>query len=242
MNIELSIIIAVYSETQSVIETIRRLFKMDSGYIKEIILVVAPRSTSACLEICRQLAKDDPRIQCRIQENNPGVGLAFREGIKMARGTHVVVMAADLETEPETVERMVKKVRETDCAAVSPSRWLKGGGFRGYGGWKIAANFLFQKYFMLLFKTPVSDLTLGYKLYKAGIIQMLNLESSGPEMVFESMLKIIRSGGRIEEIPTLWVRRSEGTSKNAPPWPSFVKYFKTGMKVYRSPLKARRRI
>ena len=43
--IRLSVIIAVYSETDSLVETIRRVEAADEGFLHEIILTVAPRSS-----------------------------------------------------------------------------------------------------------------------------------------------------------------------------------------------------
>ena len=242
MEIKLSIIVAVYSETVSIIETIERLFKKDRGYIKEIILVVSPKSSEACLEICRQASFKFKKVKRIIQKHNPGLGLAFREGFDAVSGTYIAIMSADLETEPEAIDRMVCKAQETGCDAVVSSRWHKQGGFEGYGRLRMCVNYLFQRFFMFLFKTPVSDLTLGLKLYKANIVKNIRLESSGPECVLESILKIIKLRGIVEEVPTKWIRRTEGVSKNNSVAGTLVKHLKIGLKVYFEPMSTLRKI
>jgi len=41
-------------------------------------------------------------------------------------------MAADLETEPAAIDRMVDMILETGCEGVIANRWLPGGGFTNY--------------------------------------------------------------------------------------------------------------
>ena len=242
MDFNLSIIVAVYSETVSVMETIERLLKKDRGYIKEIILVVSPESSKACLEICRQASLNFNQVKFIIQEHNPGLGLAFREGFDAARGTHSAIMSADLETEPEAIDRMVCMAQESGCVVVVDCRWLKGGGFEGYGRINKCVNYLFQSLFMFLFKTPISDLTLGLKLYRADLIKNILLDSTGPDLVLESMLKMIKWGAKIEEVPTQWVKRTEGQSKNKSAISTLIKHLNTGFKVYFAPISSWRKI
>jgi dolichol-phosphate mannosyltransferase len=242
VNFKLSIIVAVYSETVSVMETIERLLKKDRGYIKEIILVVSPKSSKDCFEICRQASLKFNQVKFIVQNHNPGLGLAFREGFDAAEGTHVAIMSADLETQPEAIDRMVCKAVETGCDAVSASRWDKEGGFEGYGRFKMYINYLFQRLFMFLFKTPISDLTLGLKLYRTDLIRNIRLESTGPEVVLESVLKMIQWGAYIEEVPTRWIKRTEGRSKNKSAITTLVKHLNAGLKVYFSPISAWRKI
>jgi dolichol-phosphate mannosyltransferase len=242
VDFKLSIIVAVYSETVSVVETIERLLKKDRGYIKEIILVVSPKSSQACFEICRRASMDFNQVKFIIQEHNPGLGLAFREGFDTASGTHSAIMSADLETEPEAIDRMVCKAGETGCDMVVASRWHKEGGFEGYGHLRMCINYLFQHLFMFLFKTPISDLTLGLKLYRTDFIKNIRLESTGPDLVLESILKMIKWGANIEEVPTQWVKRTKGQSKNKSAITTLIKHLRTGFKVYFVPISTWRKI
>ncbi|MBF0594284.1 MAG: glycosyltransferase family 2 protein [Candidatus Omnitrophica bacterium] len=242
MNLELSIIVAVYSETDTVVETIRRLLEKDQGYIKEILLLVSPRSSAVCLEICRQAASDCKLVKFLIQEKNPGQGFAFRQGFDVASGTHVAIMSADLETEPEAIDRMVRKLIETNCDVVSASRWHKEGGFTGYGLVKMWVNYLFQRFFMFLFRTSISDLTYGLKLFRADLIKNMPWECAGHDLCLESILKMIKLGAHIEEVPTQWIKRCEGKSKNNSAVIVLMKYLKIGLEVYFSSISQLRKL
>jgi len=211
---KLSIVVTVYSETFSLIQTIEKLIKYDRGYIHEIILAVSPKSSRDCLLICKNLAKKNPIIKIHIQKNTPGVGWAIREGMQLATGDYVGLISADLETEPEAMDRMVKKIEETKCDAVIGNRWLKGGGFFNYDKKKLIFNFIFQNIFRILFKTKLGDLTYGYKILSKKICNDIDWKGVLHEIYIETTIKPIKIGYSIEQIPTIWVGRIEGKSSN----------------------------
>lgn len=210
----LSVVVTVFSETFSLTETIERLLKSDRGHISEIILAVSPRSSKECLDICQELARKHSFIKLHIQKNNPGVGWALREGMALASGDYVALLSADLETEPEAVDRMVKKIEETGCDGVIGNRWLKGGGFKNYDRKKLILNYIFQKVFRLLYWTKLGDLTYGFKILSRDICRQINWEGTLHEAYIETTIKPIKKGYHLEQTPTIWIGRLEGESKN----------------------------
>lgn len=221
-EINLSIVITVYGETFSVRETIERLLKNERGYIKEIIIVISPKSGKESFRISEEIVKKYPnKLFLHIQKNNPGAGWAYREGMQMAKGDYVTLMSGDLETEPEAVDRMVRVIEETGCDCVTTSRWLPGGGFENYDKKKLILNWIFQKTFKILFRTHLTDITYGFKTLKKNVINSIKWEGVLHEIFIETTVKPLRKNFYIEEIPTVWIGRREGVSKN-----SFIKNFR----------------
>jgi dolichol-phosphate mannosyltransferase len=212
--VQLSIVVTVFSETFSIRETVDVLLSRDRGYIEEIILLVSPRASRESQEICRQCADGDPRVKILIQKNNPGIGWAYREGMQAASGNFVALMAADLETEPAAVDRMVDKILETGCDGVIANRWLPGGGFTNYDPIKYVLNWIFQKTFKLLFWTDLGDLTFGFKILSKEIADSIEWQGTLHEICIETTVKPIRHGFRLDQIPSVWVGRREGASVN----------------------------
>jgi glycosyltransferase involved in cell wall biosynthesis len=213
-RIRLSVVITVYSEESSLEKTIERLMASDRGYIHEILLVVSPRSSRRCLEICRALPAENPRVIFRLQEN-PGVGRAVREGLAAATGDYVAIMSADLETEPEAVDRMVREIERTGCQAVIASRWMKGGGFSHYHPVKLWLNWLFQQIFKRVYATDIGDLTYGFKILQKPLIDAIPWEGTLHEIFIETTLKPLLKNASIRQVPTVWRGREEGVSKNS---------------------------
>lgn len=212
--IRLSVVVTVFSETTSITETVDTLLNRDRGYIEEIILLVSPRASGETFDICRQCAAQDPRIKIVVQKNNPGIGWAYREGMQVARGNYVALMAADLETEPAAVDRMVDKIVKTGCDGVIANRWLPGGGFTNYDPLKYVLNWVFQKMFKVLFWTKLGDLTFGFKILSKEITQSIDWQGTLHEICIETTVEPIKKGYYLEQIPSTWVGRREGTSVN----------------------------
>jgi glycosyltransferase involved in cell wall biosynthesis len=213
-SIELSIVIAVYSETVSLVETIQRLYQHNRDYIYEIILSVSPNSSRECLELCQKLSLEDPLIYMHIQKTNPGLGWAFREGMALSRGTHIALMCADLETEPEAIDRMVLKIESDDVDFVIANRWMKNGGFINYDTIKLVLNWIFQHIFKLLFLTRIGDLTFGFKILKRNIVEQIIWTGTLHEISVETTLRPIKMGYSCNQVPTVWTGRTAGRSQN----------------------------
>lgn len=213
-RVQLSIVVTVFSETFSIRETVDILLSKDRGYIYEIILLVSPRASDEAMAICKEQVDRDPRVRIVIQEKNPGIGWAYREGMQAATGNYVALMAADLETEPAAVDRMVDKILETGCDGVIANRWLPGGGFTNYDPLKYVLNWIFQRVFSILFWTKLGDLTFGFKILSKQIAQTIPWEGTLHEICIETTVKPIKYGYRLEQVPSVWVGRKEGTSVN----------------------------
>jgi glycosyltransferase involved in cell wall biosynthesis len=213
-DIKLSVVVTVFSETFSINETIKRLLEHDRGYILEIILLTSPRASKETLDIARAAALKNSKVKVVMQQNNPGIGWAYREGMDAALGNYIVLMAADLETEPEAVDRMVKKIEETGCDEVIANRWLKGGGFTGYEPLKLVLNWFFQKIFKILFWTELGDLTFGFKILSRELAKKINWQGVRHEICIETTVKPLKAGYYIEQVASVWVGRREGTSVN----------------------------
>jgi dolichol-phosphate mannosyltransferase len=213
-GVHLSIVVTVFSETFSIRETVDILLARDRRYIKEIILLVSPRASSESLRICHECAEKDQRVSIVIQKNNPGIGWAYREGMLAASGNFVALMAADLETEPAAVDRMVEEIIETGCDGVIANRWLPGGGFSNYDPIKYILNWIFQKIFQILFWTSISDLTFGFKILSKNVVDSIEWEGTLHEICVETTVKPLTHGFRIHQVPSVWIGRKEGKSIN----------------------------
>jgi dolichol-phosphate mannosyltransferase len=220
-RIQLSVVVTVFSETFSIRETVDTLWANDRGYIKEIILLISPRASEESFAICRECVDRDPRVKILVQKNNPGIGWAYREGMQAATGNYVALMAADLETEPAAVDRMVDKILQTGCDGVIANRWLPGGGFTNYDPIKLVLNWIFQKMFMLLFWTNIGDLTFGFKILSKKVTDSIEWQGTMHEICIETTVKPIKQGFRIKQVASVWVGRKEGRSVN-----TFLKNFR----------------
>jgi glycosyltransferase involved in cell wall biosynthesis len=209
-----SVVLPVYSETDTVRQITGWLRATLAELLHEIVIILSPRSQPASQEVCAALAAADSRIRLYVQENNPGLGQAVREGIQRTTGNLVLLMDADGEMENETVLCLLAEMITGRHELVVASRWGKGGGFRGYSRLKYWLNWGFQQLFRVLFWTRIRDLTYGFKLMRGELARGIVWEGTLHEIACETTLKPIRLGVSVGQITTVWTARTQGASKN----------------------------
>jgi glycosyltransferase involved in cell wall biosynthesis len=226
----LSVVVTAYTETVAVIETVERLIRSDAtGVLKEIIIVVAPAASAETKRICEELTGRFNSVKTHYQRSGPGVGRALREGMLMATQDLIAIMSGDLETEPEAVIRMYRKMLDTGADVVIGSRWLKGGGFKNYNPVKLVCNWAFQKVFQIIYRTRINDLTYGFKLLRSEVANSIPWESTHHTIYIETTIKPLQSGYHIEQVPTVWIGRREGKSVNT--FFRNFEYVKLGLRI-----------
>jgi glycosyltransferase involved in cell wall biosynthesis len=210
----ISVVLPVFSETDTV-RLIAEWLRQNLGErLLEILIIVSPRSSAESLAVCDGLAAEDERIRVFVQQQNPGVGHAFREGYARVRGNVVLSMDSDNEMELAAIPRMLDKLAEGNHGLVVGARWLPGGGFVGYSRFKRLLNWGFQQLFRWLFWTPLHDLTYGFKVLRAEAVHGIVWEASLHEIGCETTLKPIRLGVSAGEVPSTWTARTQGRSTN----------------------------
>ncbi|HUV05165.1 MAG TPA: glycosyltransferase family 2 protein [Armatimonadota bacterium] len=211
----LSVILPVYAETQSVIDTVEQLEAgVPEETLHEIIIVISPKSGEESFRVCEGLRDSRDNVKLHVQQNNPGLGWAIREAFELVTGTHALLMGSDLETDPAAVRQMIEKMQETGCDIVTANRWSRGGGFAGYSRLKLVCNYVFQKMLKLMFLTRLNDMTYGFRIMPADTVRSIRWQYTRHEFLLETILKPLRLGARIEEVPVKWISRTEGESKN----------------------------
>lgn len=213
-DIRLSVVLPVYSETESLWTIVTWLRDTLGTQLEEIIIVLSPHSQPASREVCDALGHADSRVRLHIQEVNPGLGNAVREGMSRTRGNHVLLMDSDGEMDNETVLAMLAEMATGRWGMVVASRWMPGGGFRGYSRLKYCLNWLFQQTFRFLFWTQLTDLTYGYKTMRGDLARGIVWEGKRHEIACETTLKPLRLGVPVTQVPSKWTARTQGASKN----------------------------
>jgi hypothetical protein len=225
-----SIILPVINETislQQSVDIILRDVKRED--IREFIIVVCKRTTVDSMGVIRRIQQDLGNLVVLLEQTLPFLGGALRDGFDIARGSHVLIMASDLETDPNDVCRLIGEARKNPSSVVSTSRWMRGGRFHGYSGVKLACNWLFQRCFSLLYLTSLSDMTYGFRILPTALVRCIRWEEVRHPFNLECILKPLRLGVPVSEIPTVWHPRIEGDSQN--PFFRNFEYFRIGLKV-----------
>ncbi|MBQ6772792.1 MAG: glycosyltransferase family 2 protein [Synergistaceae bacterium] len=226
---DVSILIPALDETYSLSETVRIIADTcDNKDIAEIIIIVSPEKTSHDTRDTAEklISEYQDRINIYIHEQKlPFVGGAVREGINLAKGSHLVMMSADLETDPHVIKDFIAQSKEFPDRIITATRWKKGGGFKGYNKIKLICNYIFEKSIALFYFSSLSDMTFGYRLFPSGLMKNIHWEELKHPFFLETALKPLRLGVKFVEVPSKWQARTEGDSVNG--FFANFKYFRT---------------
>lgn len=229
---DLSIILPAMDETYSLMQTADTIVgTCKREDLAEIIIVVCDRSSEECIQTAGEIEKKYGETLPVIihHQIKPFVGGAVQEGIEMAKGSHVVLMSSDLETDPALIQEFIRIEKNNPDKIVTATRWKKGGGFQGYNKVKLIANCIFQRLIAMLFFVNLSDITYAYRIFPKDLMQSIKWEERKHPFFLETALKPLRLGVKFIEIPVKWTARTEGVSQNSF-WANF-KYFKTAWHV-----------
>jgi glycosyltransferase involved in cell wall biosynthesis len=223
-----SIILPVINETISLRQTMDIILRdVPRDSIREVLIVVCKKTIPESMAVIAEIQKQYGELVVVLHQKLPFLGGALRDAFDISRGSHVIIMASDLETDPKYVRELIEAARKNPGGIVATSRWLVPGQFQGYSKIKLFCNWLFQRFFSILYGTHLTDMTFGYRIMPAKLVQAIRWEEVRHPFNLESIVKPLRLGVPVTEISTTWRARIEGESQN-----SFFRnfeYFRTGL-------------
>jgi len=206
----LSIIIPIISEINSLKKTLRIIDKINIK--KEYLIIYSKKFTplETQKEIIR-LKKIYKNLR-HFSQKKPFVGGAVDLGIKKSKKEYLAIMAADLETNPHELKKMVILSKKNPNSIISADRWISEKGFLDYGLIKFLANFFFQKLIKFFFKFEILDFTFAYRIYPKKALNGYSINELRHGFALEMLLKPIKKGFEVVSIPAKWRKRVEGNS------------------------------
>lgn len=226
---DLSVILPVMNETISLERTVEIVLRDLPAKIREFLIVVCDRTTPQAMSVVADLAKRYPGLVVVHRQKLPFLGGAMREAFELAHGSHTVLMASDLETDPNDLAVMVAEAERHPQAIITASRWLQPGSFKGYSPAKLIFNRVFQQIFSLLYGVRLTDMTFAYRIYPTPLLKTIEWEELRHPFLFECLIKPLRLGVGVIEVPSHWKARIEGESQN-----TFLRnfvYVRTGIRM-----------
>ena len=208
-EITLSIVLPAYEEDESLVTLLPALQAVAAELAVPVeILVIdaeAPRDDTA--GVCARVG-----VPCHPRVGGAAYGHAVRTGLRLARGTWIVVMDADGSHPPEFLSTLWGARHAADL--VIASRYLPGGSSRNPRSlvWASRAlNGVFQRSLGL----GVTDVSNSLRLYRGDDVRALSLVSDHFDIVEEILVRLLtgRPGYRVVEVPFTFERRRAGKTK-----------------------------
>ncbi|MDD5563550.1 MAG: glycosyltransferase family 2 protein [Thermoanaerobaculaceae bacterium] len=113
MSVELSVVVPIYDEQESVPELYRRLTEVLGAAVASYeVVMVDDGSHDRTWELIKELAARDAHVKGLSFSRNFGHQMAFTAGLDHVDGEAVVIMDGDLQDPPELIPELVARWRE----------------------------------------------------------------------------------------------------------------------------------
>mgnify|MGYP001195346147 CR=1 FL=1 len=207
---KLSIIIPCFNE-ETTIKQILNKIKNQNEFQKEII-VIDDFSTDRTRLILENELKDEID-QLILNTKNYGKGYSIRKGIEKATGDIILIQDADLEYDPNDYRKLVNPINNKVADVVYGSRFLGGGETRVLYFWHTIGNKFLTLLSNMFSDLNLTDMEVGYKVFKAEVLKDLKLEENRFGFEPEITAKIAKKNLRIFEVSISYFGRKYNEGK-----------------------------
>jgi glycosyltransferase involved in cell wall biosynthesis len=197
----LSILIPVYNEVKTVLQTIERV--QATPYQKEII-IVDDGSIDGTRE---ELKKIDQNIKVLLHEKNRGKGAAIQTALQHATGDILLIQDADMEYDPSDYAQLLEPIASGTADVVIGARFLGGGAHRVLYFWHSLGNRFLTLLANMLNDVNMTDMETGYKVFTREVQKAIQIRSNRFGFEPEFTAKVARKRFRIYEVPISYYGR-----------------------------------
>ena len=208
------VVIPTYNEKDNLPRIVPEVLAQDS---RLSILVVDDNSPDGTGDLADQFAKADPRIHVLHRPGKQGLGKAYLDGFRWALGQsfdRIIEMDADFSHNPKHLPEMLQASEQADI--VLGSRYISGVNVINWPMSRLLLSYYANAYARVVTGMRVRDLTGGFKCFRRGVLEALNLDaihSNGYAFQIEMTFRAYKRGFTIKEIPIVFVDREHGHSK-----------------------------
>lgn len=220
----LSVIVPVYNEAATFEVLMEALLKKTLPGLDIEIIVVESNSTDGTRDIVLRY-QDHPRVRVVLQDCPRGKGYAVRAGFEHATGDFILIQDADLEYDLEDYDALLEPLVQGRAAFVLGSR-------HGGVAWKMrhfednrllgvtlnAGHWFFATLVNLLYGLRLKDPFTMYKVFRRDCLAGLTFECNRFDFDYELLIKLVRKGYRLIEIPVNYRSRSFSEGKKVSIW------------------------
>lgn len=212
---KLSIVVPVFNEEHLIEQSLPAICQLKIN--KEVIVVDDGSSDQTPILLVALQKKYD--FQLLRQEPNQGKGAAVKCGLEKITGSYFIVCDADLEYDPNDIERLCRQISTEDGSenqgrvAFFGSRFLNQPPF----SFHYLVNRFLTELINLLFRVKLTDMETCFKLIPTHALEFIDLSGKRFEIEPEITARLIKSGYKIKELPISYIRRGYSEGKKITP-------------------------
>ena len=208
------VIMPTYNEAMNIEHSVAELFKHNPQVSLLIVDDASPDSTGAMADA---LALANNQITVLHRSAKTGLADAYKAGFGWGIEKDfelLVEMDADGSHRAQDLPNLLAKANSNEL--VIGSRWVAGGSVENWPAYRMLLSRGGNAYAKFMLGSKVLDMTAGFRVYQAQLIERLHLEdlaAHGYSFQVEMTRKCEQNHASITEVPITFVEREHGVSK-----------------------------
>jgi dolichol-phosphate mannosyltransferase len=209
------VLIPTYNEKENIAALINEIFFLLPGCSA---LVIDDSSPDGTAEEVKKIMAGHSGLSLFLRAKKEGLGKAYIAGfgeiLKNPAIKKIIMLDADFSHDPSHLSAMLAESRKYDT--IIGSRYVRGGGIKGWEGWRKYLSRLANIYCRLVLRLPIRDYTAGFYVINADMLRQLDFSSfssSGYAFQIELKYKLHKAGACLKELPIIFHDRRNGCSK-----------------------------
>lgn len=205
--ISLSICVPVFNEGESLRQAVEDLLHTLLSLVQKLeVIIVDDGSTDSTFQLSDQIAKEYSEVKVIHHKRNLGVGVCYRDALAVAGGEYLTWFPSDHENSAEEFIQCLPYLREDTIVICH---------HRGQDPRSVIRRRISCGYTWLLNRCFHLDLKYynGLTIFPITVLRFLPLVANGFIFFAESLIKAIRYGYQVVELPAALRKRICGKSK-----------------------------
>lgn len=208
---DLTVILCAYNEMGRIQPALDDLLSSLNGRSDSAEIIILDNcSTDGTREWLSHLSL--PRVRVELNETNLGKGGSIKRGFALSQGKYVVIHDPDMEYRAADIWKLLDLARSQGAAMVLGSRVLGGKAsykyFLNYFGVRALTSLT-----NLLYRCRLTDTATAMKLLEGSLARQMKLASSGFDLDFELVARVLRLGGTMREARVEYHPRTKAQGK-----------------------------
>lgn len=203
---KVSIVIPCYNERHTIHTLLENVLRVPLELERELI-IVDDCSTDGTREALRALEGQDG-LRVVYHDVNRGKGAALRTGFQAATGDIIIIQDADLEYDPEDYPSLLAPILNEGADVVYGSRFVTGRPRRVLYYWHYVANHLLTALSNVVTNLNLTDMEVGYKVFRREILERMRLEEDRFGFEPEFTIKMSRLACSVYEVGISYAGRT----------------------------------
>ena len=207
---KVSIIIPCFNEENTIKSILDKISKINQ--FEKQIIVIDDCSTDNSLEEIEKIKHVFKDIIIIKHDRNLGKGAAIKSSKNYINGDAVIIQDADLEYDPNDIDKLIQPIKNKEYLVVYGSRVLGKNYFeniQNFSHWfRIVGNVFLTKLSNLINNQNLTDAHTCYKVFRTDLFRSIKLKENGFAFCPEVTTKISNKKIKIIEVPISYTGRT----------------------------------